>query len=424
MLTLEREALTPPAGGGSLPRLLVLSHVVPFPPESGQVQRVAYMLRALRKHFHVTLATVSGPGKDTCQEVLRHCDRAFILRKPRERSAPARVWGAARARLYASLTGLKTSNYWISNHIFSESNVSELLRKDHFDCVLFEYWHAAARTDLFHERNVPCVLDMHDVLWRAQASRLKQTPGPWSRWKLARYRKAEESAWRRFDVVVAINREELNHVRSTGVPSHLLCAPMGIETQLWPYSWQPALPRRIAYYGGLSSKQNQDGALKCWTDILPRIWSEAPETQFWIVGSKPPQSLQKLATDPRIKVTGFVSDVGSVLREMTAVLCPWVGTYGFRSRLVEAMSLGVPVVVSPDAVYGMDIQEDHGMLIAQNDGQFADHVLRLLGDPSYAESQSRAARRQVEERFNVADTYGQAASDLRDWLGQRLETKP
>ena len=46
------------------PRLLIVSHVLPFPGNAGQQQRVANTLRALRERFHVTFFHAALPGKE------------------------------------------------------------------------------------------------------------------------------------------------------------------------------------------------------------------------------------------------------------------------------------------------------------------------------------------------------------------------
>src|SRR4029453_12689167 len=45
-------------------RLLVISHVYPFPGVVGQQQRVAYKLRALRSRFNIPFLTFAPPTKD------------------------------------------------------------------------------------------------------------------------------------------------------------------------------------------------------------------------------------------------------------------------------------------------------------------------------------------------------------------------
>ena len=118
-------------------------------------------------------------------------------------------------------------------------------------------------------------------------------------------------------------------------------------------------------------------------------------------------------------VTGFVDDVQSVLRSMTAVVCPWEGTWGFRSRLIETMALGVPAVVTPDAVHGMELEHGGGVLHGRTDAELAAHVLQLLSETDFQKEQSRRARERVEQLFSLEKTYGRLITDLADWLRSR-----
>jgi hypothetical protein len=194
---------------------------------------------------------------------------------------------------------------------------------------------------------------------------------------------------------------------------------MGTDLDLWPYSPDPATPPRIAYYGGLGNRQNEQCALRCATQIMPAIWAKVPNAELWLVGANPPESLSRLASDRRVHVTGFVDDVQQVLRTMTAVACPWTGKFGFRSRLIEVMALGVPVVVTPDAVHGMELEADRGVLLGETDGALADHAVRLATDPAFARDQSCKARDQVERCFSVESTYDRLIDDLSRWLRTR-----
>jgi glycosyltransferase involved in cell wall biosynthesis len=155
---------------------------------------------------------------------------------------------------------------------------------------------------------------------------------------------------------------------------------------------------------------------------MPLIWRQFPDTEFWIVGSNPPPVLRALAADPRVKVTGFVQDVQTVLCRMSAVLCPWTGTYGFRSRLVEVLALGVPVVATPEAVDGMDLEDGKGLLLGRTDAEAAQQVLSLLEGATFAADQSRFARQQVRTRYSAANTYGRFAQELFDWCAARRLT--
>jgi glycosyltransferase involved in cell wall biosynthesis len=148
------------------------------------------------------------------------------------------------------------------------------------------------------------------------------------------------------------------------------------------------------------------------------IWKRFPEAEFWLVGSNPSDGLRRLAADPRIKVTGFVEKVQEVLSTMSLVLCPWSGTYGFRSRIVEVMALGVPVLTSPDAVDGMELESGRGCVLVDSDEKMAATALELLSAPERLAEQSRFARSEMERLYSLENTYGRLMLELREWLEQ------
>ena len=411
----------------SKPRLLVLSQVFPFPRKSGQQQRVYYTLKAAWEFFHITFVAPVGMGrtKEVREKLSAICDAVVLLPSRYSRSKVIKAWHRVAGAFYTLRTGLKLSNYVIGQLELAPSRVAQLLMSMDFDCALFEYWHAVESASIFQRQGIPCVLDMHDILWQSYARQLKAKRGLpewWRQWAVRRYQKQEEAAWRQFDALIAINREEMRYVQTRVPPTiRLFYAPMGTDLTRWPYSWEPAQPPCLAYYGGLSSFHNQQGALRCFKNIIPIIWRQFPKAELWLVGSNPPQFLRALARDPRVHVTGYVEDVQSILRTISVVLCPWSGTYGFRSRLIEVMALGVPVVASPDAVYGMELEEGKGLFLGEDDRGLAEHTLKLLGDRQFAQKQSRLARKEVERLFSFENTYGCLMHELSEWIRERKE---
>lgn len=403
------------------PRMLVVSHVLPYPRTTGQQQRVYYTLRHAREHFHITFATIGGAVTKHAEAALADlCDDIVELPSRYQRSGIYRLYHKAASGIYSLATGLKPSNYIIGQVEFGPDRIAELASSGGFVCVLLEYWHAWQSAVACRKLGLRCILDTHNVLWRGHESRLREfsrSPSWWQARSVARYRAAEERAWKAFDTVIAISRGEEETIRScVGAETKVFYGPMGTNLEAWPYSWKPASPPRLAYYGGLGSAHNQCDARKCFELIMPHVWARHPEAEFWIVGSNPPPDLLALGADRRVHVTGFVPDVQRVLRSMTAVLCPWSGTYGFRSRVIEVMALGVPLVATPDTVWGMDLEEGKGFLPGVSMAELATWTNRLLDDPAFASEQSSLARRQVERSFSLDNTYGRLMGELHEWL--------
>jgi polysaccharide biosynthesis protein PslH len=401
-------------------RILVVSHVLPFPGSAGQRQRVGLTLQALRQEFHVTFAT-SVPVEEvgeTSVALEDWCDEAIVAPEILPASGLASLMRKVAMAAYCVRTGLRPSNYVLSQVEFTPARLCELIGDREFDCVLLEYWHATDSMKSFRDRGIPVVLDTHNILWqayRADLDRKQWIPAWWKRRAVALYRSAEEEAWRQFDGLIGINRQEHLYMQLAAPSVRHFYTPMGVDVEhRWRYRWQPE-GLRLCCYGGFGSGHNAASALQCAQKIMPLVWDQFPSAELWIVGSNPPLFLQALQADPRIRVTGFVDEVQPLLGSMRLMLCPWKGTYGFRSRLVELMAVGVPVVANPDAVDGMEMEHGQGVLLADDDRGLAEHALQLLSDGEFAAEQSKRARALVAACYGYQATYGALSRELGEW---------
>ena len=399
------------------PRVLVVSGVHPYPRTAGQQVRVYNTLLALHPIFDTTLLTVCAPGEATRtrRETAALVDRVIALPSITQRQGLARVWHKLAGMLYSVGTGLKASNYALGKVDLSAARVAAHCGGS-YDVVLFEYWHTHESVRAFRRAGIPCVLDMHDVLWQAYESELTNLAPAWvkpfRKRRVRAYRRREEAAWTEFDALIAISAGEAAYARSVLPRKPIVVAPMGIDLTKWAYDWSPVTTPRVAFYGGLGGRLNCLSVLRCVQQIMPLVWRDVPDAEFWIIGANPPPEITALQANPRVHVTGFVRDVAKVLATMRVVLCPWRGTYGFRSRLIEVMAVGVPIVATPDAVFGMGLEAGPGLLLAEQDPMLADHCRMLLGNLGMARSQSLRARQQVEREFSFEATYGRLAREL------------
>ncbi len=403
------------------PKLLVISHVSPLDCRAGQQMRVRNKLRAFRARFHVTLLTAVPDGQRAEFEegVASLVDRAIVLGSRFHQSAIHKWYHRLRGRVQMLVDGLKFSNYVIGKLEFSPARIARALDGDSFDVVVYEYWHAFESTRVFRKSGARVVLDMHNLLWQVLERELgkQRLFAAWHRHRAKRYRAAEEGAWASFDGLIAINRSEERYASEHLLAQQrLFYAPMGIDLTEWRYGYAPPLrPIRLAYYGGLGSKRNAADAMRVAKGIMPKVWELDEGAELWIVGSNPPPHIQELAADSRIRVCGYVEDVGAELAQVHVVLCPWVGQYGFRSRLIEVMAVGVPIVASPDAVDGMELVDGKGLFLRESDEAMAACALELASDPELAGKTSRVARAEVERLYGFANSYSRLTEELHDW---------
>lgn len=390
------------------PRVLMISHVWPVPGVSGQEKRVYYMLRALQLHYHVTFLTFADKKKrNRYKPALQQlCDEAVVLPSRYGRNLFTKAVFKAIGHLYSRFTGLKPSNFIIGLLELSNTRVKKGVKPERYEAVIFEYWHAHHAIDHATFGNTAVILDMHNILWQTFKSQ-GLANGKRSEKALQRYKLYEEKIWHKFDYLIAINHEEASYVKEQIGKEKVWYLPMGIDMEQWPKTVNPGneVPR-IAWYGGLATVHNQRDALRVYKEVMPAIWNEMPNAQFWIMGSNPPAHIVELAAkDLRVTVTGFLDDVASALGSVDLVLCPWEGTYGFRSRLIEVMATGTPVITTEDAASGMDLEHGKGILFNNDLSKWSAIAIDLLSTSEKLLQLRKQAREAAETGYSLNTTY-------------------
>jgi sugar transferase (PEP-CTERM/EpsH1 system associated) len=127
--------------------------------------------------------------------------------------------------------------------------------------------------------------------------------------------------------------------------------------------------------------------------VLPVIRASRPDAQFHVVGSNPTPSVQGLAALEGVFVTGRVPDVRPYVAHATASVAPMRIARGIQNKVLEAMAMARPVVVTPDALEGIDAKGGQEVLIASDVPDFTQACLQTL-QPG-AQAIGDAARRKV-----------------------------
>lgn len=414
-----------PSQASHRPRLLLVSPTALWPQNMASKVRILNILESASQQFDVIFLGIcdSNDMKENTKKLKAFCKRIILFNPVNRKNIFLRGYHRICSSLAYYLNGFPKEAYYAGYLNLSKDRVAIELRDKKFDVALFEYWFTAELVKNLKIKRIPCVLDMHDILWmKNKASCLMQEKRPRAYWNylICKYRKLEEGSWYFFDGIITINTEEDKYVRAIMPQStKIIKAGTGVDLRLWSYVWNPSYPPRVMFYGSLGSLENQSAAFRCIKNIMPVIWEKRPDVEIWIVGANPPNSLKNLArNEKRIKVTGFVEDIKSVLSSATIVICPNKGRYGFRSRIIEVMAVGVPVIASSDAVYGMELENGKGIAICDDDKSMAAEAISYINSPEKTKEQSLLAREEVEKKYSVQDTYEKINEFLMSFVNE------
>jgi glycosyltransferase involved in cell wall biosynthesis len=73
---------------------------------------------------------------------------------------------------------------------------------------------------------------------------------------------------------------------------------------------------------------------------------------------------------------------------------------GMQNKLLEGLSAGLPMVISPEANEGVKVPEGNAVLIGRGPEEFATQVLTLLSDRSLANSLAREGMAYVQAQWS------------------------
>jgi sugar transferase (PEP-CTERM/EpsH1 system associated) len=158
----------------------------------------------------------------------------------------------------------------------------------------------------------------------------------------------------------------------------------------------------IAFLGRMDYYPNVQGIVWFCRDIFPKIRAKMPDAQLRIIGANPTKEVRELTSFSGVSVTGFVPDVRPHLTDAAVSVAPLTIARGTQNKILEAISMGIPVVSTPQAAKGIQATPGEHLLVGNDESEFADQVLLLLQNPDLRTRIADAARKQIEGSHNWA----------------------
>ncbi len=257
------------------------------------------------------------------------------------------------------------------------------------------------------------VMDFVDVDSAKFASYAK-SGNPAMRWinsreakKLSAY---EQAIAHRADASLLVSEAEASIFRAGGNlgPDRVRALGNGIDTIFYNPSADFALPARvvhgplIAFTGQMDYRPNIEAVTQFAKGPFAQIRARDEKVTFAIVGRNPTPAVTALRNLPGVLVTGAVDDVRSWLAAADVVVAPLCIARGIQNKVLEAMAMAKPVIVSAAAAEGIDANDGEHFIVADDASSQANAVSSLLADKTAANRLGRAARNHVLKQYGWA----------------------
>jgi len=95
-----------------------------------------------------------------------------------------------------------------------------------------------------------------------------------------------------------------------------------------------------------------------------------------------------------------VRDAQAFIQSGKIVVVPLLAGSGMRIKILESLALQMPMVTTPLAAEGIQIENQKHLLLAQTPQEFSEAILHLVDHPQQREKIARAARSQVIKQYD------------------------
>jgi glycosyltransferase involved in cell wall biosynthesis len=386
--------------------ILCVSHMPASPPQFGAQARTHGLMTQLAQRHDLTAVMLVDPTFDIeeCRRAMQaYCPDVVLVPNPYGRDGlgkrllQLRSLASARSyeRLRATVPALPAA-------------LDRVLRSRPFDVVNLEFpflGHCNLRQACPGHGIPSIVVDSHNIEHDLNRQFVGVGGGTFRRlyaeanWR--KLRREELAAYREADGVYLCSMADEQRLLAQVPDVRTAVIPNAADVDF--YQPRPTDPppdgRTVTYFGLLSTIPNADAVKHFADSIWSRLAATRPEARWKIIGGGAPASMQALA-DPRVELTGFVSDLRPHLAEAAVVVVPMRLGGGTRLKIVEAMAMGKPIVSTTLGAEGIEAVPGRDLLIADEPAAFADAVTRLLDDRPLCARLGDAARRLAVERYS------------------------
>ena len=391
-------------------KILIINPGALFPKVMAFQDRVINMTKCLNEKHDVDIICLYTTVKERKynQEYLAEiCNRFYLIKKPNNIFIKRKLWGILRFILHKVILIPKEMIY--PNWPSVRKNILNIIRKNQYNIIQIETWW---QSSLFKyvSPEILKVVDTHDVMYEKREcerqylknNRLTKRDKKF----LNKYKELELKNTSMADTIISISPLDETVFKEHFPEKHHLMIPTGQDLAYFLNYLNINTNKTILFYGSMGGEQNVIAFWRLYNNILPEIKKENPSVKLIVLGATPPKEIINLDKGNSIIITGYVEDVREYISKSSVMILPLVTGGGFRSRIIDVMAMGVPVIGTHNALDSIEMTNCVHGYITDNDDEMVKHAIELLNNHNLRNKMSEECIKFVSEKYTIEATYG------------------
>ncbi|MBV1870789.1 MAG: glycosyltransferase family 4 protein [Gammaproteobacteria bacterium] len=404
-------------------KVLWLSHVIPYPPIGGVLQRSYNLIKEVSKYHDVYLlafnqkdlmAPLFVTEKDGIQEAKEElgklCKEVTFFPIPSEDMDNGKVILAAKS-LFSSV------GYTI-NWLKSPDMVTSI--RAAVSCINFDVVHydtISLTPYLKYTEGIRTVLDHHNIESSMLYTRITKEPNFLKKvyflQEAVKLRRYEKKWCNKFSLNITCSDIDSQRLLEIVPEVSVQTVPNGVDIDFFYSQGAKKEANSLVFAGGLSWYPNADAMSYFARHIWQKLKVEIPSVVMNVIGKHPSAELLALSeADLDFRVLGFVDDVRTHIDKAQVYVCPIRDGGGTKLKILDALSMGAAIVAHPKAVEGINVEDEESVLIADTPEQFCTQIKRLTTSEALRHKLSTNGRNLVIREYSYGKIGKEFAAEL------------
>jgi glycosyltransferase involved in cell wall biosynthesis len=368
-------------------KILVLTPILPYPPDDGSRLRPYQIIKALYKLADIELVSFYLPNEDinSAKEFYKsYCKNLYFLEQKENKNLFAKFC------VYHS----NRENKKLINKIIQENN---------YDLIIVEKIIMLSYLEKNVFKNYEVVIDSWGIDSEISRQLYKDEKNLFKKFilfiKYIRHFFCELYYLSKCKYFVAITDKQFNFYKKFFKRKKLFLIPNFVDTDYFKPNYENFEEKSIVFTGIMNFLPNIDAVMFFVNEVMPKL-KEKTNVKFYIVGKNPTKEVLMLHNNSDIVVSGEVKDIREYISKAEVVVVPLRIGSGLRNKVLHAMACGKTVVATREAVEGINVKDKENILIANTSQEFVEKILLVLNNKELNLKIAKNARKFIEENFS------------------------
>lgn len=372
--------------------VLFVTYDFPFPANTGGKKRAFHLLEYGAKHATITLFSFVREdfNADYKDEILKLGVKEV------------KVYKRKKLKQIGNIVKTVVNNSSIFKTLYFEKKVLEkllaIIHEESIDIVHFESAYTAYYiTNELKKRGIKVVLGTENIEHQLYVDYAAQTKNvllkPFIKQQAGKLRQEEIDMMKNADLITAITAEEKEVIESHTTKPCIIVAN-GIDVERYPFHFEKKVRNNILFVGNFTYFPNVDAMNFFYNEVFVKLRDQMTLT---IVGKQGRETLG--FNDEKVICKDFVEDLVEEYRAADLMVFPVRIGGGTNFKVLEALSLGVPIVAYPKRLEGLGADAGKHFIEAQEPIEFFEKVNELLSDSDLRRKIATNGRTLVEDKY-------------------------